>query len=82
MGADFDFTALMEVGEATREDILEELPVETLVEGVRELESDDAVAILEALEPKNRPRFSTRCRRKSASSCAARWTIRKIPPGD
>jgi magnesium transporter len=51
MGADFDFTALMEVGEATREDILEELPVETLVEGVRELESDDAVAILETLEP-------------------------------
>ena len=52
MGADFDFTALMEVGEATREDILEELPVETLVEGMRELESDDAVAILETLEPK------------------------------
>jgi len=51
MGADFDFTALMEVGEATREDILEELPVETLVEGVRDLESDDAVAILETLEP-------------------------------
>lgn len=51
MGADFDFTALMEVGETTREDILEELPVETLVEGVRELESDDAVAILETLEP-------------------------------
>lgn len=52
MGADFDFTALMEVGEATREDILEELPVETLIEGVRDLESDDAVAILEGLEPK------------------------------
>ncbi|PPD42717.1 MAG: magnesium transporter [Methylocystis sp.] len=51
MGADFDFNALMEVGEATREDILEELPVETLVEGMRELESDDAVAILETLEP-------------------------------
>ncbi|NUJ79201.1 magnesium transporter [Methylocystis sp. FS] len=52
MGADFDFTALMEVGEATREEILDELPVETLIEGVRELESDDAVAILEGLEPK------------------------------
>ena len=51
MGADFDFSALMEVGETTREDILEELPVETLVEGMRDLESDDAVAILEALEP-------------------------------
>lgn len=51
MGADFDFTALMEVGEATREDILDELPVEALVEGVRDLESDDAVALLEGLEP-------------------------------
>lgn len=51
MGADFDFSALMEIGETTREDILEELPVETLVEGMRDLESDDAVAILEALEP-------------------------------
>ncbi|HYA81092.1 MAG TPA: magnesium transporter [Methylocystis sp.] len=51
MGPDFDFAALTEVGETTREDILEELPVATLAEGVRELESDDAVAILEALEP-------------------------------
>ena len=51
MGADFDFTALMEVGETTREDILEELPVEALVEGMRDLESDDAVALLETLEP-------------------------------
>jgi magnesium transporter len=51
MGADFDFTALMEVGETTREDILEELPVETLIEGMRDLESDDAVALLETLEP-------------------------------
>jgi magnesium transporter len=51
MGADFDFTALTEVGETTREDILEDMPVETLAEAVRDLESDDAVAILEALEP-------------------------------
>ncbi len=51
MGADFDFAALTEVGETTREDILEELPVETLAEAVRDLESDDAVAILETLEP-------------------------------
>jgi len=51
MGADFDFAALTEVGETTREDILEELPVAALAEGVRDLESDDAVAILEALEP-------------------------------
>jgi magnesium transporter len=54
MGADFDFVALTEVGETTREDILEELPVETLAEAMRDLESDDAVAILEALEPEER----------------------------
>ena len=53
MGADFDFTALMEIGDTTREDILEELPVKTLVEGMRDLESDDAVALLEALEPED-----------------------------
>ncbi|NBT97299.1 MAG: magnesium transporter [Methylocystaceae bacterium] len=53
MGADFDFTALMEIGDTTREDILEELPVETLVEGMRDLESDDAVALLETLEPED-----------------------------
>lgn len=52
MGADFDFTALTEVEEATREDILEELPVAALAEAVRDLESDDAIAILETLEPK------------------------------
>jgi magnesium transporter len=51
MGDDFDFAALTEVGETTREDILEEIPVETLAEAVREMESDDAVAILETLEP-------------------------------
>ncbi len=49
MGADFDFTALTEVDDAVREEILEELPPETVAEGVRELDSDDAVAILEDL---------------------------------
>jgi len=49
MGADFDFTALTEVDDAVREDILEELPPGTVAEGVRELDSDDAVAILEDL---------------------------------
>src|SRR5262245_13581471 len=49
MGPDFDFTALTEVDDAVREEILEELPAETVAEGVRELDSDDAVAILEDL---------------------------------
>jgi magnesium transporter len=49
MGADFDFTALIEVDDTIREEILEELPAETVAEGVRVLESDDAVYILEDL---------------------------------
>ena len=43
MGADFDFTALTEVDDAVREDILEELSTSTVAEGVRDLDSDDAV---------------------------------------
>jgi magnesium transporter len=49
MGSEFDFTALTEVDDAVREDILEELRPRTVAEGVRELDSDDAVAILEDL---------------------------------
>jgi magnesium transporter len=49
-GRDFDFSALNEVDEAVREEILEELPPETVAEGVRELESDDAVELLETLD--------------------------------
>ncbi|HUN99104.1 MAG TPA: magnesium transporter [Bradyrhizobium sp.] len=49
-GTDFDFSALNEVDEAVREEILEELEPETVAEGVRELESDDAVELLEALD--------------------------------
>ena len=49
LGADFDFSALTEVDDTVREEILEELPSETVAEGVRELDSDDAVYILEDL---------------------------------
>jgi magnesium transporter len=49
MGADFDFAALAEVDHAVREEILDELPPETVAEGVRELDLDDAVYILEDL---------------------------------
>lgn len=49
MGRAFDFTALTEVDDTVREEILEELPPETVAEGVRELDTDDAVAILEDL---------------------------------
>lgn len=51
-GTDFDFSALNEVDETVREEILEELEPETVAEGVRELESDDAVEILESLDEK------------------------------
>lgn len=49
LGTDFDFTALTEVDDTVREEILEELPNEIVAEGVRYLESDDAVRILEDL---------------------------------
>lgn len=50
MGDDFDFTALTEVDDTVREEILEELPNATVAEGVRDLDSDDAVSILEDLD--------------------------------
>ena len=46
MGRDLDFTALTEVEDTVREQILAELPPGAVAEGVRELDSDDAVAIL------------------------------------
>jgi magnesium transporter len=46
LGIDFDFAALTEVDDAVREEILDELPPRTVAEGVRDLDSDDAVAIL------------------------------------
>src|SRR5919112_5315612 len=54
LGAQFDFTALTEVDDAVREDILEELEAETVAEGVRDLDSDDAVSILEDLDEADR----------------------------
>ena len=49
-GTDFDFSALNEVDDSVREEILEELEPQTVAEGVRELESDDAVELLEGLD--------------------------------
>lgn len=53
-GSDFDFSALNEVDETVREEILEELEPEEVAEGVRELESDDAVELLESLDEEDR----------------------------
>jgi magnesium transporter len=50
MGRDFDFTALTEVDDNIREDILDELPNSAVALYVQDLESDDAVALLEDLD--------------------------------
>jgi magnesium transporter len=53
LGANFDFKALTELDQAARADILDELAPVAVILGIRELETDDAVAILEGL-PKER----------------------------
>ncbi len=53
-GAAFDFSALNEVDDAVREEILEELEPETVAEGVRELDSDDAVELLQDLDEEDK----------------------------
>jgi magnesium transporter len=50
LGREFDFTALTEVDDTIREEILEELSPAIVAEGVRELNSDDAVTILQDLD--------------------------------
>ncbi|SKA33457.1 magnesium transporter [Consotaella salsifontis] len=54
MGTSFDFTALTEVDEAIRLEIVEAMPNEQIAEVVRELDSDDAVYILEDLDEEDR----------------------------
>ncbi|MGL4636566.1 MAG: magnesium transporter [Beijerinckiaceae bacterium] len=49
MGREFDFAALTEMDDTVREEILDELPNDAIAEGVRDLDSDDAVYILEDL---------------------------------
>jgi magnesium transporter len=50
MGSDFDFSALTEVDEAIRLDIVDNLPNDQIAQAVQELDSDDAVYILEDLD--------------------------------
>ncbi|MFC5386440.1 magnesium transporter [Aquamicrobium segne] len=50
LGADFDFSALTEVDEAIRLAIVENLPNAQIAQAVQELDSDDAVYILEDLD--------------------------------
>ena len=50
MGADFDFTALTEVDDAIRAEIVDAIPNEQIAQAVQDLDSDDAVYILEDLD--------------------------------
>jgi magnesium transporter len=54
MGKDFDFSALTEVDDKIRLDIVEALPDEQIAQAVQELDSDDAVYILEDLDDADR----------------------------
>ena len=54
LGRDFDFTALTEVDENIRDEIIEELPNSAVALYVQDLESDDAVALLEDLDAEDR----------------------------
>ncbi|HEY9055592.1 MAG TPA: magnesium transporter [Aurantimonas sp.] len=54
MGDAFDYTALTEVDEAIRLSIVDAMPNEQIAAAVRELESDDAVYILEDLDEEDR----------------------------
>lgn len=53
-GEDFDFASLTEVDEKIRLDIIENLPENQLANAVRDLDSDDAVFILEDMEAEER----------------------------
>lgn len=57
LGKSFDFAALTEIDETVRVQLLEELAPETVAEGVRELDSDDAVYILEDLDEADRAKI-------------------------
>jgi magnesium transporter len=50
LGGDFDFAALTELDPKTRDEILQELPTRALAEGMRDLEADDALILLEDLD--------------------------------
>ena len=50
LGDEFDFIALTETDEPVRARVLEKLPDDDVVEGIGELETDDAVYLLEDME--------------------------------
>lgn len=54
LGDEFDFTALTEVDEAIRLDIVEQMPNDQVAAAIGEMDSDDAVYILEDLDQEDR----------------------------
>src|SRR3546814_97151 len=54
LGSDFDLTALTEVDEAIRMEIVEQMPNAQIAAAIGELDSDDAVYILEDLDKEDR----------------------------
>ncbi|TCT40941.1 magnesium transporter [Martelella mediterranea] len=57
LGDEFDLTALTEVDEAVRLDIIAGLPAEQLASAISSLESDDAVYILEDMDDEDRDKI-------------------------
>nr|WP_321444234.1 magnesium transporter [uncultured Cohaesibacter sp.] len=54
LGSDFDFTALVELDDSLRQKVVEGLANDFIAEGISELDSDDAVVILEDMEEGDR----------------------------
>ncbi|CAN7291805.1 magnesium transporter [Rhizobium rhizogenes] len=54
LGDDFDMTALTQVDEAIRMEIVDQMPNDQIAAGIGELDSDDAVYILEDLDEEDR----------------------------
>jgi magnesium transporter len=54
LGDDFDMTALTQVDDAIRREIVDHLPNDRIAAGIGELDSDDAVYILEDLDQQDR----------------------------
>jgi magnesium transporter len=54
LGDEFDMTALTQVDEAIRREIVDHLPNDRIAAGIGELDSDDAVYILEDLDQQDR----------------------------
>lgn len=49
LGKDFDFTVLTEIDEIVRDELIENMPNEQVAAGVRALDTDDAIYVLEDL---------------------------------